>query len=375
MLETPSSQSGSELPLRESRPAISHGSFKLSRDDLGEFARHPTIDTLRNVMGDEKANGLITNIGLSVLRTAPAGMNLSLGAIVTQTLARLTQQELASIAKGDTSALGRAQAFAEDQVKAMQSNEPAQNMYGARQPADDGKGPFAGQGRFAVIGNKAGRGDDSNSGARYDGMGSIGDWNSPAGQAQMRELAVKSGIGWAAHNPGLLRMGPSAIQALAESHLKEENYKTLKNRLDFSDKDVVAGAKYSNRNHVDYNDITTSTNKAADGLPAAERKELLGGVKQLFNGKPGQEGQCKADFNTKVEGIKKSHPEKTQELDHLQKSLGTQKKAEVTQEHKEMTATGEIGKKAAVAEAMETQAKNDVANKQVTKSKLLASLD
>lgn len=178
------------------------------------------------------------------------------------------------------------------------------------------------------------RGDDTNSGARYDGMGSSSDWNSPAGQAQMRDLAIKSGISWAANNPGLLRMGPQAIQTLAESHLKEESYKILKNRLEFSDKDVAAGAKYSNRNHLDYNDITKSTDKAAEGLPTTERKELLGGVKTLFNCKPENEVQCKGDFNTKVEGIKKVHPEKAKELDHLQKSLGTQKKAELKSEVK-----------------------------------------
>ncbi|WP_298242025.1 hypothetical protein [uncultured Bradyrhizobium sp.] len=199
------------------------------------------------------------------------------------------------------------------------------------------------------------------SSARYDGIGSSGDWSSPAGQAQMRELAIKSGIGWAANNPDLLRLGPAAIQTLAQSHLKEENYKVLKNRLEFSDRDVVAGARYSNRHHLDYNEITTSTDKAVDGLPSEEKKDLVGGVKKLFHCKPEEEAQCKTELNSKVERLKTKHPDKAQQFEQLQQSLGTRKEAEL----KERLKTG--------AKDVRADAKDENADKKVEKVEVITA--
>lgn len=84
------------------------------------------------------------------------------------------------------------------------------------------------------------------SGARFDGVNAgsgAAYWGSPAGLAQMRELAVKSGVGWMASNEGLLKLGPEAVKAVAQAHLKEGGYKILKGDLHMNDKEVVAGAR------------------------------------------------------------------------------------------------------------------------------------
>jgi hypothetical protein len=94
-------------------------------------------------MGHDKANGLITSIGVSAMLAAPAGFNVSLDSIVSQALSRLTREELSSVARGDATALTRAQGYAVEQVKAQQQAQPAQKMYAAGQPGADGKNGFA----------------------------------------------------------------------------------------------------------------------------------------------------------------------------------------------------------------------------------------
>ncbi len=64
-------------------------------------------------------------------------------------------------------------------------------------------------------------GDNS---ARYDQVGdtlSRGDWSSPSGQTYMRGYAIQHGLPWAANNPDLLRLGPTAIDSIAQAHLRQ----------------------------------------------------------------------------------------------------------------------------------------------------------
>jgi hypothetical protein len=94
------------------------------------FAHDPSFHDLRAVMGDEKANRFIANIGEAALRAAPGGLNVPLGTIVSMTLSRLTHADLASIARGDMGAINRAQSIAADQVKTQESQRVAANIHG-----------------------------------------------------------------------------------------------------------------------------------------------------------------------------------------------------------------------------------------------------
>jgi len=90
-------------------------------------------------------------------------------------------------------------------------------------------------GNFARL---AGR-DGVDSSARYDGMGA-GGLNQI--QLQARDLAIKSGLTWAANNPDLLRLGPAAIEILAQTKLREETFNRLTKDAGLSTKGAVGVA-------------------------------------------------------------------------------------------------------------------------------------
>ena len=104
---------------------------------------------LRAALGDERANAFISSIGTAALRAAPLGLNVSLETVLAGTLGRLTQEDLAGIARGETGAINRAQAIAEDQVKSIQNSQSPTNMHAA--PGVDKHGAatgFEGKGQW-----------------------------------------------------------------------------------------------------------------------------------------------------------------------------------------------------------------------------------
>jgi hypothetical protein len=208
-----------------------------------------------------------------------------------------------------------------------------------------------GQSPDARFGRMAARdGDGPASGARYDGMNASGLTQI---QVQARDFALTHGLEWATHNPELLRLGPSAMQALADVRLREDSFKRFKD-VGLNEKTIVNGARYAKRNHVDYNDASakieaTDKELSPDGK-AAHRKAIEG----LFNCKPEEQETAKKSYNETMEGLKKDNTKAGKSIEEEQKALHTQKEKEHTAEKK---------------------ADTNVAAKQATKSRLMKSLD
>jgi hypothetical protein len=266
-------------PVRASHAPSRFAAFAASSD----FAHNPTIDHLRLVLGEDKANALVSNIGEAALRAAPAGSNVSLGAVVAATLARLTDTDLASIARGDTTAMSRAQSFAEEQVKTAQNQntQMAANIHGAGAAGHDGAGggrwingqwvPGASRGDSGLAGNNSGR------------------------FAGMKEAGVSSGV-----SPTLIAdytrqyrgmgFGKDMISTFAAVHLDSQDFRELEQRglkrheiaaaardtkgMGLLGKDDVEHAHYMARPVKDHLKRANSAHKRGDS--AAENREVEG---------------------------------------------------------------------------------------------------
>lgn len=156
--------------------------------------------------------------------------------------------------------------------------------------------------------------------ARFDSVANIkGDWNSPAGQAYMREFAIQNGLSWAANNPDLLRLGPSAITALADVQLKQENYQRLTKGFGLSAKETVETAKKAKQQGIDLNEATETADAIRNRLPAAERKAFGASVWEFLPNLDKPEAQEK--FNGQMDAVKAKHPEMASEIEKLQRTL------------------------------------------------------
>ncbi len=71
-------------------------------------------------------------------------------------------------------------------------------------------------------------------------------------------------MSWATKEPDLMRMGKPALQALHETHLKEDGYKALRDPagMRFDNRTIVHGTGFMKRNKLDYNEA----GKAADDV-------------------------------------------------------------------------------------------------------------
>jgi hypothetical protein len=95
--------------------------------------------------------------------------------------------------------------------------------------------------------------------ARFDSVANVkGDWNSPAGQSYMRDFAIQHGVPWAANNPDILRLGPSAITAMADVRLRQETFQRMTKDGQFKAKDVVTMSKFAKKEGIDANDLGNS---------------------------------------------------------------------------------------------------------------------
>ena len=177
-------------------------------------------------------------------------------------------------------------------------------------------------------------GGGRSSSASYDfisSAGANGDWNTPAGQDYMRQYAIEQGLSWATNIPDLLRLGPSAIRALADVHLTQETYQRLKDNVAFSAKDTVAFARFSKEKKIDANAAGDAISDVGEGLNPGEKKKLHDGVMPYIrkpDDKKAQEGA-----NDAFERVRKDHPEKGDAIDRAKEKV----KLRVEQTHKAET--------------------------------------
>jgi hypothetical protein len=173
--------------------------------------------------------------------------------------------------------------------------------------------------------------DGTDSSARYEGMGTTG-LNQM--QMQARDIAIKSGLSWAANNPDLLRLGPSAIQALADVHLREDSYKRFKNDVGLDDKAIVNTARYAKRHNIDANQLSEDAAEVNKGLTPTERDEHRRALSNCVkpDQTPQQEQGSKQKFNDTMDRFKEHHPQMRDKIEHEQETLKTKRQDTVRNE-------------------------------------------
>ena len=181
------------------------------------------------------------------------------------------------------------------------------------------------------FGRLSGREGTDGSSARFDGMGTQGYTQT---QLQARDLATKLGLGWATNNPDLLRLGPSAIQALADVHLQKESYERFKNG-GLSDKAIVGGARWAKRTGTNYNEFSKTYDATHQALPESDQKAHSQAVEQFFKAvgsekppTPAEEEAAKDTLNKAMEPIKQRNPQAAPKIEREQKELKTVKQQE-----------------------------------------------
>jgi hypothetical protein len=195
------------------------------------------------------------------------------------------------------------------------------------------------------FGRLSGRDATDGSGARFDGLALHG---LTQNQVQARDLAAKLGLGWATNNPDLLRLGPSAIQALADVHLRQDSYERFKNG-GLSAKTIVAGARYAKKHDIDYNEASKAYEDVHKSVSPSDQKVHSDAVTKFNesagqpNAKPADEETAKKEFNNSMEKLKERNPAAREKIERQQRLLKTVQQ----QEH------------AAVKKADAKEAKND----------------
>lgn len=170
--------------------------------------------------------------------------------------------------------------------------------------------------------------------ARFDAVANIkGDWSSPAGQSYMRDFAIQHGVPWAANNPDILRLGPSAITAMADVQLKQETFQRMTKEGQFKAKDVVTMSKFAKKEGLDANDLGNTlvdSNRALatdhNGRVDHKKLEELRKAEIDVMAKPG-DLDAKARLQNVLEPYK-ADPAKKPHVDTLENNLRLQKDKE-----------------------------------------------
>jgi hypothetical protein len=174
---------------------------------------------------------------------------------------------------------------------------------------------------------------------------------------QARDVALAHNMPWVANNPELLRLGPAAVQALADVHLKQESYQRFKDG-GLSPTTIVAGAKWAKRTGKDINEASEAFSHTQSQLTPEQQKFNSQAVAEYFKSvakaSPGQAGQPAVEaagkvFNGKMDRLKKENPNAVPAVENQQKALGTQLKKEHKAEKKADAATVKAGAKEAEA--------------------------
>jgi hypothetical protein len=201
-------------------------------------------------------------------------------------------------------------------------------------------------------------GDNS---ARYDQVGdtaSRGDWSSPSGQTYMRGYAIQHGLPWAANNADLLRLGPTAIDSIAQAHLRSEIYSGLNQTAGFTAKNVVTMTDYANRTATDANKLGKAITDANDGLSPEEKKLHNGALLKFMDAKDAPDREpASTKLHDAQKKLEETHPEKAETFKKLDKLL-EEKKAEKRAEN---SAGSAIGAKAAAKENSNDDARAQMA--------------
>jgi hypothetical protein len=218
-------------------------------------------------------------------------------------------------------------------------------------------------------------------GARFDSMGSSNDWSSAAGQAQMRELAIKSGLGWAADNPDLLRMGPAAIQVLADVKLREDTFKHM-TKAGMSKESVVGFANMSRKNGDDPETTNKNAHQLSTDLETIGSSKYTGAVNDYLKlqgpdtrATPAQIEAAKKKIQDAGAEVVKQDPSKAPQVEDSQKLLKvkTEQKNEADNRHTNAAATKD--RAAQQTEQKGANADAQVAKKESSKATVLAAID
>jgi hypothetical protein len=178
------------------------------------------------------------------------------------------------------------------------------------------------------------------SSARFDEMGTASGtgtyWSTPMGLSDMRALALSQGLGWAANVPDLLRLGPTAIQALADVKLKQESYEHLTKKFELTPKETVQTAIEAKKRGVDLNGLAETADKIDQYLPPEQRPEFRRGVREFLPRMNDAEAQ--KSFNAKIDRWKQNNPHLAPEMEKLRKDLKIEQKDSVLQKKSEVKA-------------------------------------
>jgi hypothetical protein len=156
----------------------------------------------------------------------------------------------------------------------------------------------------------ASRGDPS--GARFDRIDGIaGNWSTPAGMAKMRDYAIQIGVPWAANNPDLLRLGPSALQVLADSHLRQSVYNRMTAPAEggLTPREVVSIARWAKDNGRDANELGNAISDVNKGLNSDEKKQHNAAIMGVVQAKPPEQAEAKRKYKQTMDDLAVKHPE------------------------------------------------------------------
>jgi hypothetical protein len=224
--------------------------------------------------------------------------------------------------------------------------DPTKRAAAATQAADNanmysGPGTAAGLNGLNRFANMAmAMREGAGSSARYENAGLQ---NLTQIQMQARDLAVKSGLGWAADNREILSLGPAGIKALADVQLRQDSYERFRHG-GLAPKDIVEGARWAKKNGIDYNEASRAYEGTHQQLNEADKREHGKAVQGLFNSHsapPAEQEAAKKEFNEKMDGIKKRNPSAAPQIEHEQKVLKTQQRQERAATIKAKAATSE----------------------------------
>ncbi|MCC8978900.1 hypothetical protein [Bradyrhizobium acaciae] len=304
--------------------------FPGERDKTRGAMPYTSYADLRAELGDDNAAALVSKVGVLVQKRGLEALGVPLPHAVDRIVQSLTADERRTMAEGGT--VPRVESL----ISAEVSQAEAQQKL-ARANADDIKAAAIGQ--YAALGllggrkgDIAGKADNGNAGNGRE----LSSYERQQAEQVSKALAVaeKYGLGWVANNPELLRLGPSAIKALADVHLENESYERFK-RGGLSDKGIVGGARYFRRTGGDFNEYSKSYEETKKSLPAADQDAHARAVDGYFKAvggekppTPVEEEAAKKEFNKKMDEIGERNPAARKHIEHEKEQLRTQKKEE-----------------------------------------------
>jgi hypothetical protein len=217
--------------------------------------------------------------------------------------------------------------------------------------------------------------DPDKSSAAFDGIASMSSsglsrYDTPAGQAEMRNYAMEQGLHWAADKPELLRLGPAAIKTFADMKFERESYRALREDAGTSPKKIhefVAAARDGKVSPELTNDIAKSIGETAKGLPLDRQRELMDQWTKYLNSlkdTPAKQAEEKKKLEDWHKNLRESNPEKAREIDkqkelidRVEKQRGRTNSAEQNTDAKDQKADA----KEAGADAKEQKADTKIA--------------